>query len=318
MDEPPSSPRRDATGVDRSPDEDPLPSILVQEDQDAFDDDPTGRLAAYLTRTQTALDILALLTLWIVIVPVADFGDERNLRDFGLSFRLLLSLTYGVDMAIRTRLAQRHWHYLRTHPLGVLAVIFPPVRVLFSLRLIRQLFQRGNLRRFLIAALLLMLNGALIVWLFERDVPDANIVTLGDSIWWSGRRHVHHVHRHRDRRRDHRTGGIELRRPEQQASRGGEARRRRSGGWNSRRRTGRAGPVVGAAGPAGDDRAGRAIGPTGPGRTDARGPRRPAGPHRVAAERPRPAPRRRARWTGSGPDLGLRSRWISSRRRASP
>jgi len=185
MDEPPSSPGPDALDAVRPPDEHPRPSLLIQEDQDASDDDPTGRLGAYLARTQTALDILALLTLWIVIVPVADFGDERGLRDFGLTFRLLLSLTYGIDMAIRTRLAQRHWHYLRTHPLGVLAVIFPPVRVLFSLRLIRQLFQRGNLRRFLIAALFLMLNGALIVWLFERDVPDANIVTLGDSIWWS-------------------------------------------------------------------------------------------------------------------------------------
>jgi voltage-gated potassium channel len=185
MDESPSSPRTDALEADLSADESQPASYLVDEDADADADDPTGRLSRYLARTQTSLDILALLTLWIVIVPVADFGDQKGLRDFGLSFRLLLSLTYGVDMAIRTRLAQRHWHYLRTHPLGVLAVVFPPVRVLFSLRLIRQLFQRGNLRRFLIAALFLMLNGALIVWLFERDVPGANILTLGDSIWWS-------------------------------------------------------------------------------------------------------------------------------------
>jgi len=158
---------------------------FVLRDHEAIADDPTGRLGAYLARTETPLDILALLTLWIVVVPVADFGDNHGLRGFGLTFRLILSAVYGVDMTIRTVLARRHWHYLRSHPLGLLAVIFPPVRVLFSLRLIRVLFRRGNLDRFLLAALFLMLNGALIVWLFERDATGSNIHTLGESVWWS-------------------------------------------------------------------------------------------------------------------------------------
>lgn len=157
----------------------------VLRDREAVAEDPTGRLAAYLARTETPLDILALLTLWIVVVPVSDFGNQHGLRGFGLTFRLLLSATYAADMAIRAVLARRHWHYLRSHPLGLLAVVFPPVRVLFSLRLIRVLFRRGNLDRFLIAALFLMLNGALIVWLFERDSEGSNIHTLGESVWWS-------------------------------------------------------------------------------------------------------------------------------------
>lgn len=152
---------------------------------DSVTGDPTGRLDRYLARTQTPLDILALLTLWIVVVPVADFGGAHDLWTFGYPFRLSLSFLYAVDMTIRTVLAPRHWHYLRTHPVGVLAIVIPPVRVLFSLRLIRILFQRGNLARFLVAALLLLVNGALMVWLFERDVPGANIVTLGGSVWWS-------------------------------------------------------------------------------------------------------------------------------------
>ena len=154
-------------------------------DSAAIAEDTTGRLGAYLQRTQNALDILALLTLWIVVVPVADFGNGYGLRGYGLTVRLILSAIYGADMTIRVVLANRHWHYLRSHPLGVLAVIFPPVRVLFSLRLIRVLFRRGNLDRFLLAALFLMLNGALIVWLFEREADGSNIHTLGESIWWS-------------------------------------------------------------------------------------------------------------------------------------
>jgi hypothetical protein len=64
-------------------------------------------------------------------------------------------------------------------------VIFPPVRVIFSLRLVRSVFRRGNLRRFLLAASVMVVNGAIIVYLFERHAPGSNIHTLGESLWWS-------------------------------------------------------------------------------------------------------------------------------------
>jgi voltage-gated potassium channel len=59
------------------------------------------------------------------------------------------------------------------------------VRVIFSLRLVRSMFRRGNLSRFLLAASVLVLNGAIIVYLFERHAPRSNIHTLGESLWWS-------------------------------------------------------------------------------------------------------------------------------------
>lgn len=147
--------------------------------------DPTGRLGAYVARTQSALDLLALVTLWVVVVPIVDIGGQRDLRIFGLTIRLVLSAIYALDMAIRTVLAADHWRYLRTHPLGVLAALVPPVRVLFSFRLVSEVFRRGNLVRYLVAALILLLNGAIIVYLYEREAPGANITTLGASLWWS-------------------------------------------------------------------------------------------------------------------------------------
>ena len=88
-------------------------------------------------------------------------------------------------MTIRAVLARRHFRYLWTHPLGLLAVAYPPVRLVFSLRLVRSLFRRGHLERFLIAASALVLNGAIIVWLCERHATGSNIHTLGESVWWS-------------------------------------------------------------------------------------------------------------------------------------
>ena len=157
----------------------------VDKEQQADPDDPRGRLAAYMAKTQTALDLVALLTLWLVVVPPGDFGTTHDAYNIALTIRLALSGLYGIDMTIRAVLAKRHFRYLWTHPLGLLAVAFPPVRLVFSLRLVRSLFRRGHLERFLLAAAFLVLNGAVIVYFVERHAPGSNIHTLGESVWWS-------------------------------------------------------------------------------------------------------------------------------------
>lgn len=155
------------------------------DDDDSAVNDPSGRLAAYEARTQTPLDLLALATLWIVVVPYTDFSTAHDVRSVVLVFQGAVRVVYGIDIAIRSYLARRHLHYLLTHPLGIVAVILPPVRVIFSLRLVRSVFRRGHLPRFLVAATVLVLNGAIIVYLVERHAPQSNIHTLGESVWWS-------------------------------------------------------------------------------------------------------------------------------------
>jgi voltage-gated potassium channel len=148
-------------------------------------DDPSGRLATYTAKTQTPLDLLAISTLWIVLVPPSYFGTAHHASTIALIVRISLSVAYGIDLAIRTTLARRHVEYLRSNPLSVVVVLIPPVRVIFSIRLVRSLFRRGNLERFLLAALVLVLNGAIIVYLFEHDANGSNIHSLRDSVWWS-------------------------------------------------------------------------------------------------------------------------------------
>jgi voltage-gated potassium channel len=144
-----------------------------------------GRLAAYVARTEIPLDLLALVTLWIAVVPPGDFGTRDGVRDVVLAARLGLSAVYGIDLIIRSVFAGRRAHYALTHPLRVVTVVWPPTRVIFSLRLVRSIFRRGNLNRFLVAAAVLVLNGAVIVYLFERHAPKSNIHTLGEAVWWA-------------------------------------------------------------------------------------------------------------------------------------
>jgi len=143
----------------------------------------TGRLAVYEDSTRELLDLLALATLWLVVVPPGDFG--HNVTGIVYAFRFALSAVYGIDIVIRSALAPRHVHYALTHPVALASVLAPPVRVIFSLRLVRSMFRRGNLGRFLVAAVVLVLNGAVIVYLVERHAPGSNIHTLGDALWWS-------------------------------------------------------------------------------------------------------------------------------------
>ena len=157
----------------------------LPEDDAASADDPSGRLAAYTKRTQTPLDLLALATLWIVVVPIGDFSSTHHARTIALVVRIGISVPYGIDMTIRSRLATRHFHYLRTHPIGMVAVILPPVRVIFSVRLVASMLQRGNLNRFLLAAVVLIADGAIIVYFFERHATHSNIHSIGNSLWWS-------------------------------------------------------------------------------------------------------------------------------------
>jgi voltage-gated potassium channel len=141
------------------------------------------RLGEYEARTRDPLDLLALATLWLVVVPRGDFGPGAMY--IALAFRVALSAVFGIDIAIRSALAPRHLHYALTHPVALVAVVIPPVRVIFSVRLVRSMFRRGNLGRFLVAATVLVLNGAVIVYLLERHAPGSNIHTLGEALWWS-------------------------------------------------------------------------------------------------------------------------------------
>jgi voltage-gated potassium channel len=47
------------------------------------------------------------------------------------------------------------------------------------------MFQRGHLSRFLLAASLLVLNGSVAVYFYERHAAGSNIHTLGESVWWA-------------------------------------------------------------------------------------------------------------------------------------
>lgn len=142
-------------------------------------------LAAYVARTENWLNTFALCTIWLAILPLTPVTTSSDLRWVWAGGRILLSTVFAVDLVIRARLSERPVRYVGEHPVLLAAVLFPPVRIIFSLRLLREVFHRGNLLHFLGVALLLFANFAIMVYAFENDAPGANIRTVGQAFWWA-------------------------------------------------------------------------------------------------------------------------------------
>ncbi len=147
--------------------------------------DDRSRVDGYQRRWRMPLDLLALVTIWFVVVPPGVITNEHDLYVTLLALRIALSAIYAADITIRTVLAPRHFFYLRRNLLSVVTIFFPFFRVAFSLRLLRSIFQRGNIGRFVLAAALMFLNLTAVVFFFERRAPHGNIKTWGNALWWA-------------------------------------------------------------------------------------------------------------------------------------
>ncbi len=143
------------------------------------------RVDRWTARTQLPLDLFALSTIWLSFVPITAMLRFSSYRGLWISARIGLSVVFALDIGIRSWLSGRPGRYLITHPFGVLAALVPPFRLVFSLRLLRSMFRRGSLGRFLAVALLLVINGALLVVVFESGAKGASITSFPIALWWT-------------------------------------------------------------------------------------------------------------------------------------
>lgn len=104
-------------------------------------------------------------------------------------------LAFGVDYIVKLLLAPQRGRWFVRHPLDLLMVVLPVVRPLRLLRpfKLRQVMDRAPgtairtrvMAYVLVSAILLVYTVALSVLSFERGAPNANITTMGDSLWWA-------------------------------------------------------------------------------------------------------------------------------------
>lgn len=153
-----------------------------------------GQLAARYER-RTAAPMTALAVLFLVLYATSVLWQDRSPGAdelLGFASAAIWGI-FAVDLVIRVALAERRGRYLLAHPIDVLTVVLPMLRPLRVLRVFtagQVLLSRGaglarSSQAVVLAAMLLVLIGALAVLDAERGAPEASITGFDQALWWA-------------------------------------------------------------------------------------------------------------------------------------
>lgn len=154
---------------------------------------PAGREQAWEERTAWLMFALSIVFL---VASVWFFGDETLTAGWkallGLAV-ILLWLVFIADYVVRLVLSADRRSFLRTRWFEAASLVLPYLRPFVILVYIWRLpwfhasaeRQRARLIIMVVMfAFLFVYTASSLVWLVERKDPHANIVDLGDAIWW--------------------------------------------------------------------------------------------------------------------------------------
>lgn len=143
----------------------------------------------WVAATTRPLDILG-------VVFLVDFLAERLVSegpDWWAPSLTLISVViwaaFVVDYVVRLALSRHRWTFIKQHPLDLIMVLLPMLRVLRAILLVRRSFKNVSTER--IAGSLLTIvgvivaSGAVLEYAVEHNAPDATITTLGLAFWWA-------------------------------------------------------------------------------------------------------------------------------------
>ena len=137
--------------------------------------------------------------------PPADLSRTADTTLLALDW--IIWAAFALEYGIRLYLAPAKGEFVRHNVIDLVVVIVPflrPLRVVRSARAVRLLraarggvfllrgvdavrdvLRRHKLHYTLLVAMVVVVASALLVEEFERGIPDANIKTLPDALWWA-------------------------------------------------------------------------------------------------------------------------------------
>jgi voltage-gated potassium channel len=151
-------------------------------------------LAAYSAKTSPALSALALVYLVTFSIQSIWYQPEQTWYRALFAFGIGLWALFAADLLLRFIVSPVKRHFLRHNLLDTITVIVPQFRALRSLRAFTPngilskktgALTSGGAASAALAALIVVWVGSLMVLNAERSSPKAEIVNIGDSVWWS-------------------------------------------------------------------------------------------------------------------------------------
>ena len=139
---------------------------------------------------------------FLAIAFLVSYSDPAFVEEISTSAQSILDtvqwvswIAFAADLLIGVLAAESKVHFLKRHPLEILAVLLPFLRPLRLLRFISfgtLVFEKVNLGKsiaisfkVIVTALFLTYLAGIEITLAERGEPGATIQTVGDGFWWA-------------------------------------------------------------------------------------------------------------------------------------
>lgn len=151
-------------------------------------------LEAYEAKTDVLLSALALVYLITFSAQAIFYDPTAAWYQWSNLFGNILWVLFAIDLAFRLTVSPRRWVFIKTHLTDVITVVVPQFRVLRTLRAFTSdgILSKGKgaltskaVASGIASTILIVWVGGLMVLGAERGAPGAEIVTFGDSVWWS-------------------------------------------------------------------------------------------------------------------------------------
>ncbi len=148
-------------------------------------------LAQYDRLTEYPMFVLSLAFL-VGLIMVVDAASTPEYVAIGQKLMTLSWMAFLADYIVRFSLETRRFYFVTHNVMQGLAVLVPPLRILLLGKVIKTMTTgaqrkfRGRVRIYaLYLTTLTIVVAAVLVTIFERDAPGANIRSLGDALWWT-------------------------------------------------------------------------------------------------------------------------------------
>lgn len=155
---------------------------------------PLDRVQRWEARTAWPMFVLSVVFFAASVWSLADDSLPVHLRTMLALLILGLWIYFIVDFVLRMTVSRRPVAFIRSRWYELISLVLPLLRpflivaYLWRLPLFDRFGAAGQRARYLVSvasfALLFVYTASTAVWFVERRDPHANIVDLGDAIWW--------------------------------------------------------------------------------------------------------------------------------------
>jgi voltage-gated potassium channel len=153
-------------------------------------------LNRYEAKTNIALSILALIYLFTYSIQSIWYEPNKPWYGWLIGFGNVLWVLFAADLLFRFLLAPVKRHFFRRNWLDTITVLVPQFRALRALRAFtpngflartqsKSVITGGAATTAGLSVVLVVWVGSLMVLDAERGAPGAEIVNVGDAVWWT-------------------------------------------------------------------------------------------------------------------------------------